>query len=94
MSLYAPAAAVRQIPGETYAAVPREPAAAPEPVYLLVSPGPDRPERQLVVHEPDCFTLGKNRWRYTIQTIDAGMARTMMARFDDTEPCQICRPDP
>jgi hypothetical protein len=94
VSLYAPAAAVRQIPGETYADVPREPAAEPEPEYLLVSLARDRPQKELVVHEQDCFTFGKDPWRYRIQTIDAGMARTMLARFDDTVPCQICRPDP
>ncbi|MEC3994964.1 hypothetical protein VSR01_16085 [Actinacidiphila sp. DG2A-62] len=94
LSLYAPAGAVRQLGGEDYAGVPREPAAEPEPEYLLVSLVRDHPRKELVVHERDCFTLGKDRWRYTIQTIDAGMARTMLARFDDTVPCQICKPDP
>lgn len=94
LSLYAPADAVRQLGGEDYAGVPREPAAEPEPVFLLVSLRRDSPRRQMVVHERDCFTLGKDRWRYTIQEVGAGMARTMIKRFEDTEPCQICKPAP
>lgn len=94
ITTHVPAGAVRQVDGEDYTAVPREPAVPTERVYLLVSYVQKRPEPLLTVHELGCFTVKENLWRYRIQEISALDARTMLAKFADTKACTLCHPEP
>lgn len=94
VTTHVPAGTVGQVDGEDYSAVPREPAAPAEPTFLLVSPTTERPQPLITVHRPDCFTVKRYSTHHRIQEISARDARTMIAKFGDTEACQICHPEP
>jgi hypothetical protein len=90
---YVPAGAVQQVEGEDYSAVPREPAG---PRYVLSTddrrPPGTKPTMEL--HLADCFTLGQiAAWTRITPVPSAERARGML-QFDDTTPCDVCKPDP
>jgi hypothetical protein len=83
-----PADRCEPIPGQPYDQVPTErTGVAPawrieEPVYFSTEAGPAR-----IVHRGDCHAV-----RDVSHPATTDQARAALAR-DDTEPCDICRPD-
>lgn len=81
LTVYAPAGAVRRVSGEDYAAVPRIPAGTGCVVQTL-------PSGQLVLHRADCWAAGGRT-----TPVPPGTEKSAL-KFSDTEPCEICRPQP
>lgn len=87
VTLYAPAGAVQQLPGEDYTRVPREPATPPQASadeYVIQK----LPSGKLVLHRADCWAAEGHL------TPVPPEVETLALRFDDTEPCDICQPAP
>lgn len=93
VTLPVPAAAVDRVDGEDYTLVEREPAAPPEPRYVLqpLPPGPDG--ARLVLHLEGCFAVGQTKFRQPLAVPDSQQAASML-RFANTEACTICEPAP
>lgn len=91
ITVRAPAAAVTQVPGEDYTAVPREPAG---PWYVMVAPTDPAQPRSAEIHAAGCFAIPAKSRRFRITPMpDAAAARDMLG-FDDTTACTVCHPEP
>jgi hypothetical protein len=89
ITVRAPAAAVQQVPGEDYTAVPRQPA---PPRYVLATDTRITPP-MMELHHAGCWAIAQPaRWR-RITPVAASVARGM-PKFDDTTACEVCHPEP
>jgi hypothetical protein len=85
-----PAGAVQPVAGEDYDAVPTVRAAPPEPRYVVdnaLPPIDGKPRLRL--HVAGCWMIPKR----SRVVENAAQARAML-RFDDTEACDECKPEP
>jgi hypothetical protein len=89
VELYVPAAAVAQVDGEDYTAVPREPA---EPRYVLSADTRTRPPT-VEMHAAGCWEIAQPaKWRRNTP-LSAKDARDQML-LPDTKTCPVCTPAP
>ncbi|MFG1809735.1 hypothetical protein [Streptomyces sp. NPDC049040] len=89
VELYVPGGAVNRLPGEDYAAVPREPATPDAPRYVLAVDTRDSPPTA-ELHLETCWELRRHvRWRRVTPLLD-GLDGPDMLRFDDTTRCPVC----
>ncbi|MEE4541020.1 DUF6233 domain-containing protein [Streptomyces sp. V4-01] len=91
-----PAAAIAQVAGEDYTAVPREPAVRAPAAggYVLAADTRPGQPRAAVLHAADCWTLGKlARWTMITPVDDPDQARALLL-IDDTTACDACQPAP
>lgn len=86
VTTYVPAGAVRQVDGEDYDQVPREPATLPEQQYVLNT----LPAGQRILHvlNNTCFAVDEKQR----PACDADRALDLLA--EGAEPCGICQPAP
>ncbi|MEE4546430.1 DUF6233 domain-containing protein [Streptomyces sp. V4-01] len=89
-----PAAAIRQVAGEDYTAVPREPAPRPSAGgYVLAADTRPGQPRTAVLHAADCWTLGKAAHWTTITPVDDPDQARALLLIDDTTACDACGPE-
>jgi hypothetical protein len=87
---YVPAGAVRQVDGEDYSGVPREPAG---PRYVLSTDTRLKPAR-MELHRADCWLIAQPAaWRRLTPVPSPAVARGMLQFPDDTTACTGCRPE-
>lgn len=92
VTAYVPADAVRQVDGEDYADVPREPA-TPEPRYVLATDTRNTPPT-VELHRADCWEISQPAtWRRITPVENPAVAQAAV-RFDDTTTCPVCTPKP
>lgn len=86
VALTVPAGAVRQVDGEDYSAVPREPAEPPLPAWVIAPIGRD-PDAPHEVHDAArCWLVRSGR------TVTRDEARAAIAQ--GATACDVCRPEP
>jgi hypothetical protein len=86
-----PADTVRQVAGEDYTAVPREPS-GPHARYVLEA-DTRRPNAGSTVHDADCWTLADKATWTRLTPLDGHAARGQLG-FNDTTACTVCNPKP
>jgi hypothetical protein len=92
VTVYAPADAVQQVPGEDYSHVPREPA-TPEPRYVLATDTRTQPPT-VELHRADCWEISRPaQWRRITPVENPEVAQAAI-RAADTTPCPVCTPEP
>ncbi len=90
ITLHAPAAAVQQLPGEDYTAVPRQPAG---PRYFLTADTRTKPPTA-EMHQAGCWEIAKPAaWRRDTPMPSIQDARDQL-KFPSTQVCPVCNPDP
>jgi hypothetical protein len=89
--VYVPAAAVEQVDGEDYAGVPREPAASPRYVLTTDTRGT---KPAVTLHRADCWLIDQPATWTRVTPVDNPDQARAALRFDDTAPCDICKPAP
>lgn len=91
VTVYAPAEAVQQVPGEDYSQVPRQPATPAG--YVLATDTRDEPPT-VELHRADCWEIAQPaRWRRITPVENAAVARAAL-QADDTTACPVCQPQP
>ena len=88
MTVQVPAAAVQQMAGEDYTAVPRQPTTR---YVLATDTRPDPPTMEL--HVASCWAIQEPPvWQRITPLLD-GLDGPDMLRFPDTTRCTACLPD-
>lgn len=93
VTVYAPAAAVQQVPGEDYTHVPREPATPAETRYVLATDTRNTPPT-VELHRADCWEISQTATWRRITPVENPAVAQAAARFDDTTTCPVCTPKP
>lgn len=90
---WAPADALRQVDSEDYSQVPRQPAPAPGPQYVLATDTRDTPPT-MELHRADCWAIETPaQWRRITPVPTPAEARSALG-FPDTTACEACDPEP
>ncbi|WP_031523112.1 hypothetical protein [Streptomyces sp. NRRL F-5123] len=96
VTLYAPATALQQIPGEDYSSVPRETATGPDVQYVIVAPKlpPDQPVRA-ELHRAGCWTIPRAETStLRVTPVESAEQARGLLGFQDTTACTACQPEP
>ncbi|BBB01117.1 hypothetical protein RVR_8374 [Actinacidiphila reveromycinica] len=91
VSLYVPAAAARQVDGEDYDGVPREPAAPTAAAYVMAADTRATPPTA-EIHRVDCWMIAdRAEWlRVTPLAEVEDVDPAALAAFPDTSLCGVC----